>query len=406
MIKINVNIKELNELHETLVTTNKKFVAINNQLFTKLKKLNTMWDDPNTSVFINQNNLDKTKIDEYSEDTNKVTNTILDFITDLTNISTRCNFEPTTFNYNSDNSKTLIDYCNSSYTMIKRAKNQLDTMDIPSSFRYAGALNSMNYKLMDICEELKKDITDLNEVVSLTNSAYNKIKSSPRTELLILKPMNYKSTIQNVNLISSKSKVDEALNSQNLSANNSNIEYNEKKSEFVNNSVNQFASGKQIKNDEVDNNFVNAVNQTTVSSNSITFDETSNSFNNAEVNKIYTQKGNNFEKDNNFVNNENSKISSVNNINIENKNQNINSDQNRMYNNANNNFQHTNEIFNNSEKTTNVNSANININQINNNISTPNKLNTNNSNIDFTMNNSFNNTVKETETTNASIDLD
>ena len=281
MIKINVNIKELTELHETLVTTNNKIVAIENQIFTKLKKLTTMWDDPNTPVFMNQNNLDKTKIDDYNEQTNKVSNTILEFNNDLINIAIRCGFEPTTFNYNSDNSKTLIDYCNSSYKIIKKAKTQLDSMDVPASFRYASALKSMNYKLMDICEKLKKDIKDLNEVVDLTSAAYNKIKSSSRTELLALKPMNYISNVQNVNLVSSKSKIDEALKSQNLGTNNSNIEYHEKDSEFTNNSVGQFTSGKKTEIEESDSNFVNAVNRTTVNSNSITIDETSNSFNNS-----------------------------------------------------------------------------------------------------------------------------
>lgn len=405
MIKINVNIKELKDLHETLVTTNKKFVATNNQLFTKLKKLNTMWDDPNTPVFINQNNLDKTKIDEYNEETNKVYSVILEFINDLTNIARRCNLEPTTFNYNSDNSETLIDYCNSSYTMIKNAKNQLDSMDVPASFRYAGALKSMNYKLMDICEELKKDISDLNEVVGLTNEAYNKIKSSSRTELLILKPMNYTGNIQNVSLVSSKSKVDEALNSQNLGANNSNLEYHEKDSEFANNSVNQFTSGKKTEIEESDSNFVNAVNKGVANSNSITFDETSNSFNNSEVNKIYTQKENNFEENNGFINNETSKKASVNDINVENKNQNINSDQSKTMNNARNNFQKTDEKLNNSEKSIDSNSANINITQTNNTLNTPNETHANKSNIDFNINNNFNNIEKETKASNNYINL-
>ena len=63
MIKINLDIKKLAELHTSLSTTHDKITAINNQIFTKLKKIDTMWDDPNTSVFISQNNLDKTKID-------------------------------------------------------------------------------------------------------------------------------------------------------------------------------------------------------------------------------------------------------------------------------------------------------------------------------------------------------
>lgn len=405
MIKINVNIKELTELHETLVTTNNKIVAIENQIFTKLKKLTTMWDDPNTPVFMNQNNLDKTKIDDYNEQTNKVSNTILEFNNDLINIARRCGFEPTTFNYNSDNSKTLIDYCNSSYTIIKKAKTQLDSMDVPASFRYASALKSMNYKLMDICEELKKDIKDLNEVVGLTSAAYNKIKSSSRTELLVLKPMNYISNVQNVNLVSSKSKIDEALKSQNLGTNNSNIEYHEKDSEFTNNSVGQFTSGKKTEIEESDSNFVNAVNRTTVNSNSITIDETSNSFNNSEVNKIYTKKENNFEENNNFTNNESSKTTSTNNINIENENQNIVSEKNQTINSANNNFQKQNETFNNSEKSTSTNSANINITQTNNNLSTPNETNANTNNIDFNLNNNFNNNEKETEANNTYIDI-
>ena len=51
MIRINVNLNELDELHTTLVSTHDKMTATNNQIYTNLSKLNTMWNDPNTPVY-------------------------------------------------------------------------------------------------------------------------------------------------------------------------------------------------------------------------------------------------------------------------------------------------------------------------------------------------------------------
>ena len=69
MIRINVNLNELDELHTTLVSTHDKMTATNNQIYTNLSKLNTMWNDPNTPVFLNQLIVDKEEIDNYTQNT-------------------------------------------------------------------------------------------------------------------------------------------------------------------------------------------------------------------------------------------------------------------------------------------------------------------------------------------------
>ena len=303
MIKINLDIKKLAELHTSLSTTHDKITAINNQIFTKLKKIDTMWDDPNTSVFISQNNLDKTKIDEYCEETKRINNTILEFTNNLNSIAKRCNCPGNgNFNYNDDNVKSLINYCNSAHSLTISAKSKLDSMDIPSSFRYANNLNTMKFKLMDINSLLKNDIDDLNEVVSLTNMAYNKIKSSPKTEEIILKPLRYTSNIQNVNFVSSKSKIDQALNSQKLGTSNKKVDYNENSSNFTNNSSNKISRDKKTDFDEKDSAFVNAANQTSASGTTLTLDENENSFVNNETMKTVSQTNINDEFKNSNIN--------------------------------------------------------------------------------------------------------
>ena len=190
MIRINVNLNELEELHTTLVSTHDKMAATNNQIYTNLSKLNTMWNDPNTPVFLNQLIVDKEEIDNYTQNTKKTCDTILEFTNDLVNIAIRCNCTTNSnFTYNSDNINYLINYCNSTQRLIAKAANQLSSMDIPGSFRYASALHNMRSKLSDMNNSLITDINDLNEVTHLTNAAYNKIKSFPVSEPLILKPI-------------------------------------------------------------------------------------------------------------------------------------------------------------------------------------------------------------------------
>ena len=109
MIRINVNLNELDELHTTLVSTHDKMTATNNQIYTNLSKLNTMWNDPNTPVFLNQLIVDKEEIDNYTQNTKKTCDTILEFTNDLVNIAIRCNCTTNSnFTYNSDNINYLI----------------------------------------------------------------------------------------------------------------------------------------------------------------------------------------------------------------------------------------------------------------------------------------------------------
>ena len=67
MATFNINLGKLNELQSSLDSSNKKFSGINDQFFTKINKVNTLWNDSNTEVFLNQLKSDKNKIDQYNE---------------------------------------------------------------------------------------------------------------------------------------------------------------------------------------------------------------------------------------------------------------------------------------------------------------------------------------------------
>lgn len=428
MIRINVNLNELDELHTTLVSTHDKMTATNNQIYTNLSKLNTMWNDPNTPVFLNQLIVDKEEIDNYTQNTKKTCDTILEFTNDLVNIAIRCNCTTNSnFTYNSDNINYLINYCNSTQRLIDKAVNQLSSMDIPGSFRYASALHNMRSKLSDMNNSLITDINDLNEVTHLTNAAYNKIKSFPVSEPLILKPITYTSSLQNIELVSSKSIVDDSIAKQNLNANISNVEYKEGPTNFNNTSVNQVAGNKTTNYDEHTNTFINAVNQKTASG-SLTIDEPKMTFQNTSVNQTASQNQNNFEAEktnfqnqsapqtanaveNNFETNNQSisksskQTAGQSNINIENTNYNINNSQSQTANNSNNNFQMSNNYSVNTSKEAQTNSADMPFSDQPINLNTSKEYSASNSNLDFNMNNNFENTSKTYDATNSNINF-
>lgn len=430
MIRINVNLKDLTDLHTTLVSTHDKMTTTNNQIYSNLSKLNNMWNDPNTSVFLNQLIVDEEAIDKYTNSTKQTCDTILEFINDLVNVAIRCNcVSNSNFNYNSDNANSLINYCNSAQKLIVRAINQLSSMDIPGSFRYASALYNMKAKLSDINEQLVTDINDLNEVVHLTNTAYNKIKSFPVSEPLILKPLTYISNSQNVSLTSSKGLIDDSLSKQNLNAHASSVDYKEEATNFNNTSVNQMANTKTVNYDENNISFVNAANQKTAIGSSLTFDEQKNGFQNTSVNQAVASQQNNFEAnetlfqnssiaqnakavENTFENNNTSFISSSsettpnqNTINTSNENYHINGSQNQTVNNSNNDFQMSNNNVINNSKEAQTNTNNIEFSKATNNLNASKEYNTSSNNLDFNINNNFESNHQTYDTTNNNLDF-
>lgn len=386
MIKINININELNTLHTNLTSIHNKITAINNQIFITLKKLDTMWDDPNTSVFLTQNNLDKVKIDEYNEETQKVNNSILEFINDLTKIAVKCNCSSNSnFDYNSENMKFLIENTQKTYNFTKIAKSQLDSLNVPSSFRYSLGLTNMKYKFIDINENLKKTINDLEEIMNLTNVAYNKIKETPQTERLVLKPLNYISNINEVNLVNSKDKVANAINSQNLMANKKEVEYINKDSTFTNNEQFKNYSKKEVETTKADNNFVNQANHISASNNAIIQNEIKDDYQKTTTSQTYTKKENNYEHQN---------LAFVNNENIKSVNENTNNNFNQQF------------TFNKNEKSDQATDSQINFTKSSNNINIPKAQEVSNNNINYQTTNNFQINEKSLEVSDSHIEIE
>ena len=66
MTTFNIQLGKLNELQSSLDNSNKKFSSINDRFFTKINKVNTVWNDPNTDFFLSQLKNSKNKIDQYN----------------------------------------------------------------------------------------------------------------------------------------------------------------------------------------------------------------------------------------------------------------------------------------------------------------------------------------------------
>ena len=65
MANFNINLNKLNELQSSLESAHKNFSGISEQFFSKINKVDTMWNDPNTEIFKKQIKSDKNKIDQY-----------------------------------------------------------------------------------------------------------------------------------------------------------------------------------------------------------------------------------------------------------------------------------------------------------------------------------------------------
>lgn len=408
MATFNINLGKLNELQSSLDSSNKKFSGINDQFFTKINKVNTLWNDPNTEVFLTQLKSDKAKIDQYNESAQKLNNAIYDFINSLTSVARKCNSSANgNFNYNGTQAKNMVNSCISSYNFSQNVKNKLDYIDIPTTFKYRWQIKNMKYKIMDINDRLKSITNDLNDVVNSIESAFDNIQNAPRIDDLNLKQMDYISQTESVELISSAHIVDEAKAKENLEAKQNNVQYNEQDSTFQNSSQNQIYNEKHNDFEEADSTFVNQANRETPQNSAVIFEEEDSTFQNTSQTQTYTEKTNDFQENNStFKNSSVSTSASNNSVDVDNNlafNNNVDT---VSYNEQNNDFERTTSSFSNSAKTVSTSNNKVLFTQTDTELNVPNETRANSNDININMANQFENTAKSVDADDIKINID
>lgn len=281
MSTFKVRLNKLNELHTSLDTARKKSEGLSDQIYTKLNRVSTVWDDPNTEVFLKQIKLDQNKIDDYNDNMKKINNAISTFTKSLVSIARKCDAGSNgLFSYNGSKAQKVVSNCQSAYSLSQTAKNRLDYVDIPSTFKYRSRVKNMKYQIMDINDRIKKVTNDLDDVITEVEKAFNTVKNISKVSTLTLKQMEYTTSIQSVDLVNSSAKVSDAKAQENLTALSSTNDYNEQASTFQN--ISQTESYSEINNnfEENDSTFVNLANRTTTQDGSLAFDENTSTFTN------------------------------------------------------------------------------------------------------------------------------
>lgn len=408
MANFNINLNKLNELQSSLESAHKNFSGISEQFFSKINKVDTMWNDPNTEIFKKQIKSDKNKIDQYNESAKKINNSISDFLNSLIRVSRQCNSGINgNFSYNGTQAKNVINNCESAYSFIQTSKNKLDYIDIPMNFKYRQRLKNMKYQIMDINNDLKKLTNDLNEVVSSIENAFNNIQNSPKVDTLELKPMSYANQSESVDLISSSHVVDAAKSRQNVNANQSNIDYTEQDSTFQNTSQNQIYNEKHNDFEESDSTFVSQANRETPQEASVIFQEEDSTFQNTSQNQAYSEKTNDFqENESTFKNSEASTSAQNNSINVNNTSNFENNVDAVSYNEQNSDFKKSASSFSNSSKSVSASNNNISFTQTNTEINVPNETSANSNDININVANHFENTAKSVDANDIKVETD
>ena len=431
MATFNINLGKLNELQSSLDSSNKKFSGINDQFFTKINKVNTLWNDPNTEVFLNQLKSDKNKIDQYNENAKKLNDAIYNFINSLVSVARKCNSSANgNFNYNGTQAKNMVNNCISAYDFSQNVKSKLSYIDIPTTFKYRGQLKNMKYQIMDINDRLKRITNDLNDVVSSIEKAFDNIQNAPRIDTLNLRQMDYISQTESVELTSSAHIVDEAKAKESLEAKQGNVKYNEQDSTFQNNSQNQIYSEKHNDFEEADSTFVSRANRETPQDSAVIFEETDSTFvnqssretphdstvnfeeedstfqNNSQT-QTYSEKTNDFQEiDSTFKNSGVSTSAQNNSINVDN---NLTFDNNVdtvSYNDQNNEFERTTSNFSNSAKTVSTSNNKVSFTQTNTELNVPNETRASSSDININTTSHFESTTRSVDANDIKVEVD
>lgn len=409
MATFQVNLSKLSELQTDLNNNKQKFSALNDRFFTKLQKVKTMWHDPNTEPFLKKAAQDKDKIDEYNKNVKKVNDTILNFITNLTSIARTCGASSHgTFSYNGSRAKSVKANCQTAYSYATNAKNKLDYINIPTSYRYAYQLRNMKYKINDINEQIKRITNDLSSVINSIEGTFNTIQNASKIDTIHLRPMELSSNIISSTLTSSSEIVENAKAKENQLAQKAAVDYKETTSNYQNNSQNQVYGGKRNEFEESDSNFVNSANRTTTRDNMVLFEEQNSNYQNNSQNQVYGGKQNAFEENgSNFVNSSTNVNTTTNNVDFNQNESTFNAgisktsaqtQTNQFQNNSNFNYS-------NSEKSVDVTSNQVQFTNTNTNINTPDEVKVNNTNINTNVNNNMPNIDKRVNANNATVEF-
>ena len=399
MKAFNINLSKLNELQVSLDSSNKKFSSITDRFFTKINKVNTLWNDPNTDFFLNQLKSDKNKIDQYNENSKKLNDAIYNFINNLVSIARKCNSSANgNFNYNGVQAKNMINNCINAYDFSQNVKNKLSYIDIPLTFKYRGQLKNMKYQIMDINDRLKKINQDLNDVVSSIEKTFDSIQNTPKMDSLNLKQMDYIGQTKSIELTSSAHIVDEAKAKENLEARQGNVKYNEQGSTFQNISQNQMYSEKHNDFEEAASTFVSQANRVVPRTSAVIFEEKNSTFQNNSQTQTYSEKTNDFQENNSTFKNSGVSTSAQNSSIDVNNNITFNNDINKVsYNEQNNEFEKTASNFSNNVKTVSASNNKVSFTQINTELNVPNETKVSSGNININAANRFENTAKSVD---------
>lgn len=407
MATFNINLGKFKEFQSSLDISNKKFSGINNQIFTKISRVDTLWNDSNTEVFLNQLKSDKNKIDQYNDNAKNLTDAIYNFINSLVSVAKKCNSSDNgNIIYNGFQAKNMVNNCITAYNFLQDAKNKLNYLDIPFTFKYRGQIKDMKYQIMDINDLLKRITDDLNDVVSSIERAFDNIQSTPRLDTLNLRQMDYINQIESVELTSSAHIVDEAKTKESSKAKQSNVKYNEQESTFQNNSPNQIYSEKHNDFEEADSTFINQANRKTSRSSAVIFEEEDSTFQNISQNQTYSEKTTDFQENSSMFKNpgvskkaKNISLDTDNNLTFNNNVDTI------SYNERGNEFERTTSSFSNPAQEVSTINNKVSFTQTNTILDIPNETRANSSDMNFNVTNHIENTSKSVEAKDVNVEI-